>query len=103
MKPLLSPLHLLPAGEVRRSQAQSRPEACCCYQWLQARKVLFLLWLYQQNRGHPLEEKSLGDKQQEPGNSPHPGCFLGGSDLTTLLPAQPALGETGCSTPVIRE
>lgn len=62
MKPLCSLLRLLPAEQVKRSQAQSQPEARCRYQWLQARKVLSLLGLHQHNRGHLHEERSLGDK-----------------------------------------
>lgn len=61
-----------------RSQAQSRPEAGCRYQWLQARKVLSLLRLCQHNRGQPQEEWSLGDKQEEPGTGLHAGCLSGG-------------------------
>lgn len=92
MKPLCSPLRLLPAGQVKKSWAQSRPEARCRYQWLQARKALSLLGLRQHKHGHPHEERSLGDKQQEPGNAPHPACFPGGvQTLLRSLLRQPTL------------
>lgn len=104
MKPLCSLLRLLPARQVKRSQAQSQPELCCRYQWLQARKALSLLGLCQHNHGHPHKERSLGDKRQEPRNAPHPDCIPGGiRTLLHTLRHQPTLCETSWSTTVIWE
>lgn len=54
MRPLYSPLCLVPAGQAKRSWAQSWPQAPCHHQWLQARKVLSLS-LHQHKRGHHRE------------------------------------------------